>query len=316
MNFGNLPTRCTVLAVLLVIQGSFPYCQAANQATASSQARGPQTATPSSQNLQRPQIVAEAERGITGGFAFTFAGPTLRAKPQRDLEAPISVSLRQGSKSGEYEARFIGTVKGLFDLSDRLETADGSAPKGLPSMMVNIVSTLPEDQRSDLFESANFQVNLMGGYRIGLLAAIIAWLAIPLVVIASKFLLRPVQVRATPPPPPATLAQQLKPLVKAATNRSLTTPEQAQLELLLVHFWRERAELPELSMAGSIQRLRSHPDAGPLLSAVEQWLHCGETSMSLRSQRASPDEIVSLLKSLPLSEEYESEPQQGMGGSR
>jgi hypothetical protein len=162
-------------------------------------------------------------------------------------------------------------------------------------MIVQIVSTLPEDNRSDLFEAIGFQPNLTGGYRLILALAGAGWLSIPAIVYIIRALRRPAVVEVAAPIPPPTLAEQLEPLVRAAAARSLSIGEQARLELLLVYYWRQRAELPELSVAAAIQQLRLHPEAGPLLHAVERWLHREETAETSEELARSPDEVLRLL---------------------
>lgn len=253
---------------------------------------------------QEAQIVATAGRGITGTFLFTYSGPSLRVRTQREADAPLSLRLRHTERPDQYELRFIGTKEGVFDLRDRLEHAGGSTVKDLPSMLVSIVSALPKDHRSDLFEAADFQPRLTGGYRVGLVVAVIVWIAIPLIVYAIEVLRRPRPVTAPPTSPPLTIADQLRPLVEAAANRRLSTPEKGRLELLLVHYWRERAALPDLNMASAIQQLRCHAEAGPLLQAVENWLHRAESFALTGSPSSgpagiedrSPDAILRLLQ--------------------
>jgi hypothetical protein len=49
---------------------------------------------------------------------------------------------------------------------------------------------------------------------------------------------------------------------------------QAQLERLIIGYWRERLpEIGALPPAQAMIRLRSHPEASPLLLALEEWLH-------------------------------------------
>jgi hypothetical protein len=49
--------------------------------------------------------------------------------------------------------------------------------------------------------------------------------------------------------------------------------EQASLELLLLHYWRDRLGIADAPAATAIATLRAHPEAGTLIRAVERWLH-------------------------------------------
>ena len=235
--------------------------------------------------------MAKIERGITGKYTFEYAGPALRAKVQRDTDSPLIVRLQHSPASSQYEARFIGNISGHYDLRDWLEHADGSAIETIAAMPIEIVSTLPNDPRSDLFDVDGFQPKFYGGYRWGLALAVLAWLAVPIAVIARRLLTRPQEIEAAPVAPPLSLADQLKPLIEAASRGELSTSDKARFELLLVHYWRESAGLPGLDMARSIQRLRSHPQAGPIIAAVEQWLHSG----SAAEQRPAVQQVLQLL---------------------
>lgn len=66
------------------------------------------------------QSVLKAQRGITATYQFQYAGPELRAKIQRETDAPIVVRLQRGQAKSEYEARFIGNSSGRYDLRDWL----------------------------------------------------------------------------------------------------------------------------------------------------------------------------------------------------
>lgn len=283
------------------------------------------------ESIAQQGFVSQAERGLTGSFTFRSPDLELRAKPQRDVEAPISLRLRSGSQPGEYEARFVGSVEGEYDLRDLLQPGTGFRPEDLPRMQVNIVSTLPDRQQSNLFDAAVFEPSLRGGYRVSLVLAIVAWAGLPVILLVVRRLRRPIAVQTPGPQPPPSLAEQLSPLVEAAASRPLSAHERGRLELLLVHYWRERAEIPALSMAESIARLRQHPEAGPLLNAVETWLHGdGPASnaderlanqgspqgdaLSATAAKPSQEEILRLLQPYQLPPAPSAEPLQAAGG--
>ncbi len=234
------------------------------------------------------QTTAQFQRGLSGTKSFQASGPALRAKVQRESESPLTVRVQAGSAPGSYEVRFIGNVPGTYDLRDYLECVDGSAA-ALPPLEIEIVSTLPKDQRSDLFEADSFEPSITGGYRLALGAVVLAWLAVPLWVIYRKVTAKqPIEVIDTAPVA-VPLIDQIRPLVQAATRGELSIADQARLELLLLHYWREVEQLPQLNMAASIQQLRQHPQAGPMLAAVEAWLHGDASAATPESLRRALD---------------------------
>lgn len=224
-------------------------------------------------DIARAESVAKAERGITGTFAFQYEGPSLRAKSLRDADTPLIVRIQRNESPSQYSVRFIGNVPGQFDLRDWLEHTDGSPLQSAQPMVVTIVSTLPNDPRSDLFEVDGFQPGFRGGYRLALVLIGMAWLGVPIVVIASRILTRPKAIQTKSVVTELSLADQLRPLVETAAQGQLSTNDKARLELLLLRYWRQEANLPYADMAVAITKLRTHSQAGPILAAVERWLH-------------------------------------------
>ena len=72
---------------------------------------------------------------------------------------------------------------------------------------------------------------------------------------------------------PATLAERLQPMVEAAAAGQLDSAGKAQLERLLLAFWRRRLELEGVKAADAMPKLRNHGEAGALLRQLEDWLH-------------------------------------------
>ena len=192
-----------------------------------------------------------------------------------------------------YEARFIGNREGRFDLREYLEHADGTPPNDLPSMPVQIVSMLPKDQRSDLFDSTIYRPKIVGGYRFAWILGGLLWIAIPCILWGIRHWNQPPVAPEGPEIKEPTVAEQLRPLIEAAAHRLLSTAEKGRLELLLYHFWRERGALTQDNMADSIRKLRTLPEAGELFRVVETWLHSNPEDTSVDR---SPEAILAILK--------------------
>jgi hypothetical protein len=69
------------------------------------------------------------------------------------------------------------------------------------------------------------------------------------------------------------LADRLKPLVNAAVAGTLSKGQHAELERLLIGYWRKRLALEQASPAEAMTVMRNHPEAGPLIRNLEEWLH-------------------------------------------
>jgi hypothetical protein len=118
----------------------------------------------------------------------------------------------------------------------------------------------------------------------------IVWLSVPVIYVALRLIRRQ---PAPPPPPPArplTLAEQLRPLAEAAIHGSLSLREQAQLELLMYLYWRDRLGL-DGPQADVVHRLRRDAQAGVLLRAFEGWLHSGRPASA-----GAADELATMLE--------------------
>lgn len=212
------------------------------------------------------------KRGITGEMTFAYDGPELIAVLEQELSAPILLRLER-SGADEYTARFIGAVEGDYDLRSLIRHRRGTEPTDLPPLDVRVVSNLPDRFQTDLYDAADLRPTLASGYWRALAVLAVVWLAVPVVAIIRRLTRpRPVEEHEEVPAEP-TLADQLRPLVVAASERDLSLSEQARLELLLVHFWRERIAPDAPDVAAAIGVIRHHPEAGELLGAVESWLH-------------------------------------------
>jgi hypothetical protein len=215
------------------------------------------------------------KRGITGELTFEYEGPELMADPSQDLSAPLLLRLERDGST--YTAWFIGSVQGEYDLRSLIRRRGGSAPGDLQPLPVTVVSNLPEAFATDLYDAADLRVGLSGGYWLTIISLAGLWLAVPVIVVARRVLRPKPVVIEEPEPAPPTLADQLRPLVRAAAAGSLEIADQGKLELLLVHHWRATIAPDAPDVAEAISRIRRHPEAGELLVAVETWLHGSDT---------------------------------------
>lgn len=220
---------------------------------------------------------AESTVGIEGRVIFRHPrGEPVQAVPVND-KAPVVVRIAEASPDGEfvlYDIRFIAQYPGEFDLRDCLRLPDGSPLSEAAALPVVVGQLLPEDHQGELIETGSSRLPRLGGYRLALIVIGVLWLVPPLWWIAKKLM------RKSPPlsPPverPATLADQLRPLVEEAIRGTLSVGERARLELMLLAYWRERLGMAAdgLDQAAAIRKLREHAEAGELLTLLERWLH-------------------------------------------
>lgn len=212
--------------------------------------------------------------GMEGRLDAALPGTPLEAKPV-DEKSLVIVRVAESFPHGtltRYDLRYIGLVPGKYDLRDYLQRQDSSPLGELPPLPVEIAGLLPAAHTGELIEQPRGLLGLFGGYRNALIALAAFWAlaVIPLWLSGRRkktVVSAPVEARLP------TLAERLRPLVEQAAAGQLPAEGKAQLERLLLSHWRERLRLGELNPAEAIAQLRQHPEAGALLSALENWLH-------------------------------------------
>ena len=171
-----------------------------------------------------------------------------------------------------YRVGCMPMVTGAHNIANYLITPDGLSATNLLADQPFVVATLRADDPAGLLR--DFQIERrkpFSSYRLLLAIAAAIWvLGLLLITLAGRR-------RRTPPPPPPTpppsLAELLRPLVLSAAEGTLDREGKAQLERLLIRFWRGTLDLSSDAMPAAVATLRAHPEAGKLLQALERWLH-------------------------------------------
>ncbi len=232
---------------------------------------------------------------------LVLPGTELEARPIEDRRAPVVVRIAEAYRHGSafrYDIVYYGLEPGRYDLKDYLRRKDGSPTTDLPPIPVSVQPVLPPGQ----IEPHRLIVApspYLGGYRLLVLLGGLAWVA-GLAAIALAGRRRRIEADARTIRP-ATLADRLRPLVDAAMAGELDAGRRAELERLLIGYWRRRLELEHLPPARCMAVLRGHAEAGPLLRRLEDWLHRPAGS-------AEPVDVSAMLapyQSIPADEEDE-----------
>lgn len=263
---------------------------AAGFSSASFAARQTPAQNAPSQN-SAPEPVSRAARGTTGVVELTYELAPLRAKPTSDLTAPILVRVSALAPS-RYRIEYMGLVSGSYDLTPYLEQTDGRPVQFATPIFVEVFTQLPPNHGTDVFGLSAPSFGLRGQYRTLLIAVGAAWVLVPIAVIALRL------ARRKPPTPPApvvhepSLTERLFAIVDDARTRELTTDERGRLELLLLQTLRSAAQESSSSpaaLAAATEALRRDAVHGPVLRAVERWLHAesaGEAQHALQTLEA------------------------------
>ncbi len=175
----------------------------------------------------------------------------------------------QHGEHHRYDLEWCGLEAGGHDLAKYLVRKDGSPADGLPEVKVNVTSVLAKGmvEPSELPPAPSERLD---GYSAMQVAAGVLWAAglLAILFVGRRYRRKTVAAASKP-----TLADRLRPLVESVANGSADTAAKAELERLMVAFWRARLDLGAAKAGDAIVAIRRHGEAGALLRQLEQWLH-------------------------------------------
>ncbi|HYE97451.1 MAG TPA: hypothetical protein VEJ18_01015 [Planctomycetota bacterium] len=217
-------------------------------------------------------LLAQAPEPPTVGMparmrGVVLPGPELVPKPLDD-RSPIVLRIEAVYPHGtarRYDFVYYGLEPGDFDLRDVLVPVAGEKAVPLPPLPVSVRPAYPVGERRTVRDLDPTPAPALGGYRLALAVAGGVWVVGLLAILRARRR-RPESAAA---PPPQTLEDRLRPLVRKAAEGGLSEAGQAELERLLLAFWRRRIPGGWTSLGD----LRGHPEAGPLIRGLERWLH-------------------------------------------
>ena len=195
----------------------------------------------------------------------------------RPLDDRTPVILRLGSvepTEGGFAYRFhvIGFEPGEHRLADYLMRPDGTPATELGDLTFTVKTILPPEHEGALTPHLVTPMPWFGGYRylLGGLAVlwVLGWFGISRIGRQKKS-----TVQAAPEAPPPSFAERLRPYLEHAAGGTLEAGGKAELERLLLSYWRDRLSPPGERMAAEFAALRVHPEAAPAIDALERWLH-------------------------------------------
>jgi len=203
---------------------------------------------------------------------LVLPGSELEAKPA-DRKAPVMLRVLATWPHGSarrYDLEWTGFEPGKYDLAQYLVRKDGTQASDLPAIGVEVTALLPPGQvlpgALPVRDPPRY-----GSYWLLMGLFAVAWVAglVVILFVGRRRRLHAIAVAA----PPRTLADRLRPMVEAAAAGRLDVAGKADLERLLLAFWRERLGLTGTTAAAAMVVLRAHPEAGALLRQLEAWLH-------------------------------------------
>lgn len=218
-------------------------------------------------------------------------------------EDPVAVRIVKTWPHGStfrYDLEWTGLEPGKHDLRAHLVRKDGSSLEGVPTIVVEARPTLAANVREPS-EPDPLAAPRLSGYRTLQIVFGVLWVV---GLLAILLLGRKRKTKATPIVAKVTLADRLRPLVESVAAGRADTAAQAELERLLVSYWRLRLGLREMNAATALTKIRNHPEAGALLRQVELWLHAPARPTDLDlGKLLQPYRSVTAASLLPIAEE-------------
>jgi hypothetical protein len=205
---------------------------------------------------------------------LVLPSPQLEVKPQTDPDAPFVVRMIDVAPHGmsfRYNLEYYALEPGEYNVMDYLQQAGTQAPTALPPHTVSIGEYLPRDTHTHPHPPAAGEVPFLGGYRLWMVAGAVAWFAVAVAIVLVGR--QRTENRKAQQAVPRTLADRLRPAIEAAMAGKLDERQLAELERVMLAFWRERLELDDVPAAEALRRMRAHPQGGQLLEQLERWLH-------------------------------------------
>jgi hypothetical protein len=204
---------------------------------------------------------------------IVLPGTELEARPIDDRRAALVVRIVDAYPHGSafrYDIVYYGLEPGVFDLTKSLRRKDRSSTDDLPPLRVDVKPLLPPGQ-IEPHGLALAPSPWLGGYRLLMAIGGALWLAgLAAIALLGR---RKRAAAVTAATHALTLAERLRPLVDRAMAGQLSVGQHAELERLLIGYWRRRLNLEQAEPAKLIGMLRSHEEAGPFLRRLEDWLH-------------------------------------------
>jgi hypothetical protein len=185
---------------------------------------------------------------------------------------PIVVRVIDSYQHGDgyrYDLEYYGLEPGQFDLRKYLSRRDGSTVDDLPQLIVSIQAILPAGQ-IEPHEPPARQPSISSFYLATLVVGSGVWL---LGMFAILFIGRGRIRHIVATSRTITVADRLRPLIERAVSGELSSQGQAELERVLVAFWRKKLRLDELPPSQLFARLKEHEPSRMILSQLEEWLH-------------------------------------------
>ncbi len=162
-------------------------------------------------------------------------------------------------------------LPGQFDVTEYLVATTGDPIDDLPSFPVRGVTRLTKDMETRIREIEDVEINIGHWYYESLVALGGVWAAwlVGLIFLGRN---RPQSQMTVERFTPPTLRERIEQYLGQLTDQELDVQQRAELEVLLIQYWREQRSLSQ-RLAESCRCLQADPQFGAAYAALQVWLH-------------------------------------------
>lgn len=213
-------------------------------------------------------------------------GPELEVALPEGSRSPLSlriVNVYPHGTAHRYDFAFYGLEAGKFDLRNYLKRKDGTSTAELPPLPVEFQTKLPPGQVQPHLLTHQ-AVPAVGGYRRTLIIGSVLWLVGLMVLLVFRHRGSPRSAPRRTVSRPVTLADRLRPVVEEALAGRIDARQLADLERMLLAYWRQRLHLEEATADEAMAVMCNHEEAGVLVRVLESWLHDPERKVTVPLQ--------------------------------
>jgi hypothetical protein len=239
--------------------------------------------------------IPEVPLGVEHAVTITYSGAELMVQPYR-FGVPVNLRIAKVTEANgvrTYDIRYMLNTGGEFDITEYLATKDGSALTDLPQFNVMGLEHLSQnmDQRIEQVEAMGIDI---WHYYYQCMGAVVGLWIIWLLLLIFWGREKPEVVEDAAPV--ETFYDVLGAFLRQIESKSIDDKGKAQLEMLLINWWRDQLGYADLEMHEAMRRIGSDSASAAAFNKIQQWLHNPKNSVSV-------DELLESLRPLSVKPE-------------
>lgn len=214
----------------------------------------------------------EVPIGVEHAVSIAYSGPELIVAPYK-FGVPVNVRIAEVIENNgirTYDIRYMLNTGGEFNIIDYLSAKDGSPTDRLPAFTVRGIESSAQkmDQRIETIEESKIEI---WHYYYETMAAVIAlWIGWLLLLIFWRRKKPAANFNTAPAP---SFHQLMNSFLEKIEGNTMDDTAKAQMEMLLIQWWRDQSGYSNLEMHEVMRRLRMDQETSSALIKLQEWLH-------------------------------------------